>query len=207
MNPTKRKILDTAERLFAEYGYSATSLRHIIAEARVNLASIHYHFGTKMELLEQVLLRKAVPMNERRLMLLDRFESEASPRPAPVEKILEAFVDPVILTEKSPDFVKLLGRMYAEGIMPQMAQRHFQPMINRFLSALRRALPELREEELLWRMYFAAGALAHVLTARPEALPGTRRESPSVLSRMLIEFLSNGFRGPAALKKGMEVNP
>ena len=47
MIDTKQKILDAAEQLIAEQGYAATSLRQIIAEAGVNLASIHYHFGSK----------------------------------------------------------------------------------------------------------------------------------------------------------------
>ena len=59
MNDTKQKILDAAERLFGENGYAATSLRHIISEAKVNLAAIHYHFGSKQDLLDQVILRKA----------------------------------------------------------------------------------------------------------------------------------------------------
>jgi len=37
MTDTKQKILDTAERLFGDQGYAATSLRHIIADAGVNL--------------------------------------------------------------------------------------------------------------------------------------------------------------------------
>ena len=47
MNDTKERILDTAERLFAQQGYAATSLRGIIAEAGVNLAAVHYHFHSK----------------------------------------------------------------------------------------------------------------------------------------------------------------
>ena len=140
MNDTKQKILDTAERLFADHGYSATSLRHIIAEAGVNLAAIHYHFGSKQDLLDQLILRKAGPMNERRLKLLDQFIGEAAPAPPTVEKIMEALIVPAVLMEKSPEFVKLTGRMLAEGLMPEVAQRHFLPMITRFMAALHDAL-------------------------------------------------------------------
>ena len=42
---TKEKILNAAEKLFAEHGIEAVSLRSIISEADVNLAAIHYHFG------------------------------------------------------------------------------------------------------------------------------------------------------------------
>jgi AcrR family transcriptional regulator len=207
MNETKLKILDTAERLFGENGYAVTSLRHIISEAQVNLAAIHYHFGSKQDLLDQVILRKAGPMNERRLKLLDQFEAEAAPIPISIERILEAFISPAILIEKSPEFLKLMGRVHAEGLMPEIAKKHFQPMITRFLSALCRARPEMPERELLWRAHFAIGAMAHALTARPEIMPEAGPESPLVLSRMLVSFLSYGFHSPATLEKEIEVNP
>ena len=44
---TKTRILDTAERLFAQKGFDAVSLRNIIASAQVNLAAVHYHFDRK----------------------------------------------------------------------------------------------------------------------------------------------------------------
>ena len=59
--------------------------------------------------------------------------------------------------------------------MPEIAQRHFQPLISRFLSALRRALPGMSRKELLWKAHFAIGAMAHTLTARPAMFPGTDR--------------------------------
>jgi len=77
MIDTKQKILDTAENLFGAKGYDATSLRHIITEAGVNLAAIHYHFGSKEELLDQLIVRRAGPVNEKRIALLDQIEAEA----------------------------------------------------------------------------------------------------------------------------------
>jgi AcrR family transcriptional regulator len=72
MNDTKTKLLDAAERLIGEHGYAATSLRQIISEAHANLASVHYHFGSKDELLDAVVMRRAAPVNDQRLALLDR---------------------------------------------------------------------------------------------------------------------------------------
>ena len=46
---TKLKILDAAEELFAQSGFSETSLRQITNKAEVNLASVNYHFGSKKE--------------------------------------------------------------------------------------------------------------------------------------------------------------
>ncbi len=207
MNETKQRILDSAELLFGENGYAATSLRHIIAEANVNLAAIHYHFGSKQGLLDQVILRKVGPVNERRLALLDRFEAESAPDPVPVEKIAEAFITPVFEIQRSSAFIKFMGRIHSEGLMPEVAQKHFQPMIARFMSALCRALPGMPQEELLWKAHFAIGAMAHALTARPETTPGVSQIAPSRLSAMLVAFLSSGFRAPAVAEKEIEVIP
>jgi len=54
---TKTRILDAAEKLFAERGFSETSLRLITSKAEVNLASVNYHFGSKKELIRAVLAR------------------------------------------------------------------------------------------------------------------------------------------------------
>jgi AcrR family transcriptional regulator len=206
MTDTKSKILDTAERLFGEIGYASTSMRHIISEAKVNLAAIHYHFGSKQSLLDQVIMRKAGPVNERRLKLLEQFEAESAPDVPSIEKILVAFIAPAILLDKSPEFVKLMGRVHAEGLMPEIAQRNFQPMIARFFTVLRRAMPDMPEKEFFWKAHFAIGALAHALTTRPNMFPENGQESAWGISRMLVAFISGGFRAPAGLEKEIEVN-
>src|SRR6202453_4257737 len=109
MIDTKQKLLDAAERLFSQQGYGAVSLRQIIAEAEVNLAAIHYHFGSKQELLDEVILRKAGPVNRERLARLDRLE--AAPGAPRVEQVLEAFLMPMAeAAGQNPEFCKLMGR-------------------------------------------------------------------------------------------------
>jgi AcrR family transcriptional regulator len=197
MIDTKTRILDTAERLFSEQGYAATSLRLVIAKARVNLAAIHYHFGSKEELIEQVVMRKIGPVNIQRLQLLDRFEAEAGKKPLPVEKVLEAFLLPAFMARKrSPNFVKLMGRLYGEGIMPKIAESHFGPMMSRFRAAFAKALPDLPELEQAWRIHFMIGAMAHMLRKPPDEIRQNEQEPPERLVRRLIAFLSAGFRAP-----------
>ncbi len=198
MIDTKTRSLDTAERLFGEQGYAATSLRQVIAKARVNLAAIHYHFGSKEDLIEQIIARKVGPVNQRRLQLLDQYEAEAGKRPLPVEKVLEALLMPAFTVPKrSPDFTKLMGRLYGEGLMPRIAQPHFEPVIQRFRAAFEKSLPELPERDRAWRMHFMIGAMAHMLMKPPDELHDTGHETPERLVRRLIVFLSAGFRAPA----------
>jgi len=201
---TKQKILDTAERLFGEQGYDATSLRHIIAEAGVNLAAVHYHFGSKEELLDEVVVRRAGPVNEARIAMLDRLE--AAEGPPVVEKVLEAFLLPTAeAANRHPQFVKLMGRILAEGLMPAILEKHFQVAGGRFLGALRKALPDLPRDELLWRVHFMFGAMAHTMCRAPVfpkmvGEPGDFDEPGDFQTRMerLVTFLSAGFRAPVA---------
>src|SRR4051794_22896280 len=149
MSDTKEKILDTAERLFAERGYAATSLRQVIAAAKVNTAAVHYHFGTKEDLLDAVVLRKVAPVNAARMAWLERVEAEAGKGPLKVEHVLESFFLPTAETaQRNPEFVRLMGRMLTEGMMPSLVEKHFHGTAMRFVTALRRAIPDLAQEEL-----------------------------------------------------------
>src|SRR5882724_9208110 len=108
MTDTKQKILDTAERLFGEQGYAATSLRQVIAAAEVNVAAVHYHFGSKEDLLDAVVARKAGPVDVARIERLGQVEAAAGP--LEVEKILEAFLLPTAeMAQHNPTFVRLMG--------------------------------------------------------------------------------------------------
>jgi AcrR family transcriptional regulator len=60
----KTQILDTAEELFADNGYAATSIRHIADNAGVNPALVHYYFGNKKALLQKVMERSLEPLGQ-----------------------------------------------------------------------------------------------------------------------------------------------
>ena len=52
---TRRHILETAVRLFAEHGYADTTSKMICKEAGVNIAAVNYHFGSRDDLYRAVL--------------------------------------------------------------------------------------------------------------------------------------------------------
>jgi AcrR family transcriptional regulator len=202
MIDTKQRILDTAERLFGERGYDAISLRHIIGDAGVNLAAVHYHFGSKEDLLDQVILRKVGPVNEARLALLDQAEQEASGAPVPVERILRAFLIPTTeVARRNPEFAKVMGRVVAEGHIERIAAQHFRPMIDRFVTALQRSLTPLSPEELGWRVYFMFGAISRALCGEPQIwLTGDGADFADRIE-MLIAFLGGAFQSQPASRQ------
>jgi len=58
----RRSILSAAEQLFAQKGYAAVSVKEIADSVNVNPAMIHYYFGSKRRLLEQVLEQALEPL-------------------------------------------------------------------------------------------------------------------------------------------------
>jgi AcrR family transcriptional regulator len=196
MIDTRQKILDSAEQLIAEQGYTATSLRQIIGSAGVNLAAIHYHFGSKDQLLYQLVMRKAGPVNEKRVELLDRYAAESGGAPLSIEQILDAFFAPMVETaDENPQFVRVMGRIVVEGLLPSILQNAFQPMFGRFVAALRQATPELSDEEFQWRIHFMLGVMAHTMVGAPGGNFGER------IGR-LVRFLAGGFRAAEGQKCG-----
>ncbi|MBI1786091.1 MAG: TetR/AcrR family transcriptional regulator [Acidobacteria bacterium] len=202
---TKQRILDTAERLFAEQGLAATSLREIIGQAQVNLAAIHYHFGSKEDLIEAVVLRRVEPVNRERLAMLDACEAAAADRALPIEGVIEAFIVPTLRVATDParggrPFVRLMGRLHTEStdLIALLFQKHFGVVIRRFAAAAVRAVPEAPREEIFWRMYFAVGAMAHTLVCTEEikAISGGLCDTSDMdgMARRMIRFLAAGFR-------------
>jgi AcrR family transcriptional regulator len=198
MNDTRDKLLQTAERLFSEQGFDATSLRQIIAEAGVNLAAIHYHFGSKEELLDEVVMRGAKRVNEERLAELDRVEADAGAGRPELERVLGAFLLPMARAAgENPQFARLMGRIHGERLLLPVVQRNFKPLIGRFLTTIRKALPELPEEEFLWRVHFMIGAMAHTMCGSPDFTQVSDASGFETRIEHLIRFLTGGFRAPA----------
>ena len=207
---TKQKILDAAEGLFMEHGYEATSLRQITAGAGVNLAAVHYHFGSKEELFQAVLTRRLDPMNQERVALLTRFEGDAAPAPLPCEKILTAMFVPALKLARDPErggtnFLRLLGRAYADPapFIRQFLSDQYAVMIARFKAAFGRALPQLPKKELSWRLHFVMGALSYTLAGTDvlkliAALAPGESVNDELLLRRLVPFLIAGLKAPLA---------
>ena len=205
---TKERILDAAESLFMTHGFEATSLRAITASADVNLAAVHYHFGSKEELFQAVLARRLDPMNRKRLELLSRLEAQCAPAPLPCERILTAFLIPALSLARDPkrggkDFLRLLGRAYADPapFIRQFLSEQYGETIARFKAAFARALPHLPARELSWRLHFIMGALSYTL-AGTDALKLIAELNPhatandDVLLRRLAPFLLAGLTAP-----------
>src|SRR5213594_506336 len=176
---TRSRILDVAEELFGEQGLDRVSIRDITRKAKVNLAAINYHFGSKEDLVVAVFERRVVPVNEARLAALDLVEKSAGKRIPKLEAILEAFICPALQASLKASrggtaFSKLFGRCLSEPSpeVEALLKKQFEPLVERMNAALMRALPQLSRSEIFWRMKFTFGALHHWLLTKDKFLPG-----------------------------------
>lgn len=196
---TKDRILDVAERLFAEKGLDGTSTREITDAAGANLASVNYYFGSKEGLISAVFHRHFGPLNEERLAMLDSVERAAGNGPPVLEAVLEAFIRPAVTREHNSRFMLLMGRCMSEPAkyVETHIRPHFESMMRRFDASLARALPDLSPDEIFWRMIFTIGALHHVVPIWSKVtLP---RESVQIhdaegIIRRLISYAAAGMR-------------
>jgi AcrR family transcriptional regulator len=91
---TQEKLINTAERLFAEHGFDGVTFKQITTEAgQRNASALQYHFGTKQALVRAIVLRRTGPIDARRCALIDALESEG--RSNDLRAIVDAMVRPL----------------------------------------------------------------------------------------------------------------
>jgi len=182
---TRTKILQTAEKLFAERGIDQTSIRLInqLAEQR-NSSATQYHFGDKPGLIAALFDYRMEPINAHRLQMLR--DLEASGQPDDLRSMVEVIVIPLAenLNQNSsayyyiPVVSQVIGhpgyyeiaktrRIHGTGlnqlikrmkaILPALPQELF---VQRFGMALRQVFNELSDYQRLYLM--------HPRRARPE---------------------------------------
>jgi AcrR family transcriptional regulator len=202
---TKHKILDAAQYLFAREGFKGTSLREITGMAGVNIAAINYHFGSKEALLKAVLERKLIPLNEIRIDRLKSVTDTARKQgTAPeVRDLLLAFIEPTFqFKDTSPDasdFIVLVGRAFydPDDTVRKAFIQLVWPLYELIVDVFRKALPQLPEQVLLWRLHFLFGSLSHVVLLCGSTFHADLEEFPlatdtKTVLEILIPFMTAG---------------
>ncbi|CAN5407593.1 TetR family transcriptional regulator [soil metagenome] len=128
MKDKREQILDTAEELFAEFGYEGTTVRDLAAKANVNVAMISYYFGSKEKLMETLIEDRSGYMRSR---LVSLNESDMDPFQR-IEVLIEYYVERLFTMNRFHRIlyreISLQQRSQFNEVISKLMMRNFNEM-------------------------------------------------------------------------------
>jgi len=200
---TRERILDSAERLFAERGFGA-SIRDITSAAGANIAAVNYYFRSKDELYRESVQRLMRIHRERRLAVIRGVMSGSKVR---TEDLLRSFAGAVVQPEAHGETGRILMRLMHREITephlpPDMGFKEvMRPVEGALVEALTRLEPGLDPKEAAWCVQSFVAQLLwanQVVTLFHD--PEHRDKVPFSVQDMLdhiVRFTASGIRAAA----------
>jgi AcrR family transcriptional regulator len=204
------QILDAAEFLFARHGLYGVALKDVAQRIGVHHTLINYYFDDKRKLFDAVFARRAVITSERRMRLLDEYDTATGGKPS-VEGALRVFLDSDLdLYIEGGEGWRNYGALGAQVANTpewgaEMMDQHFDPVVLRLIGLLKKALPDCVEEDIFWGYHFVTGALMLTLaqTGRIDKLSGGLCKSSDYVAvkERMATFMAAGFLAVCARRK------
>lgn len=196
------QILDAAELLFSKHGLYGVTLKDVAKHIGVHHTLINYYFDDKKALFDRVFARRAVVTSERRMRMLDEYETASGDAPT-VEGALRAFLDTDLdlYIEGGEGWKNYAALASQVANTPEwgaaMMDEHFDPVVLRLVGILKKALPDASEADIFWGYHFVTGALMLTLarTGRIDKLSGgmCRSEDFAAVKQRMSTFMAGGF--------------
>jgi AcrR family transcriptional regulator len=201
---TKTHILNVAEGLFALNGFQRTTIEQLACEAKVNLAAVNYHFGSKRALVERVIKRRLPRISQLSMEELQKIRKTTIQKACQpdIKEVLRAFIEPALTLNETiqngRSFLLIASRgLYeSDDTIRDIFTRHLKPNFQLFLELMRDALPNVSERVLLWRIHFTIGSLTHTMhlcgfqSTAPDIFPPI--ENAKYVVNQLLSFLACG---------------
>ena len=173
MDDTKSRILRATEDLVFDRGMETVSLRAIAREARVNVAAINYHFGSKDNLILEIFARTIASFEKIRDELFREIRKKNGSDQLTVRDLVRGYYTPWIRSKaKHPDSLKHLFRFFASrnNGSKSLYEKAIQEMANNgyeeFSQAIFALLPDIELGVLKERINLAVAlAATHVMNA------------------------------------------
>jgi AcrR family transcriptional regulator len=198
---TLEQILDAAEYLFSKNGLHGVTLRDVALRVGVHTTLLHYYFEDKRSLFEAVFARRAGVTSGRRMEALSAYEAAAGDN-ATVEGALHAFLDTDLDLyieggEAWMNYAAFGARVSTTPEGAALMDVHFDPVVLKLISILKRALPDYADEDIFWGYHFVTGALMNTLgrTGRIDRLSGglCKSDDFQAVKLRMAKFMAAGF--------------
>jgi AcrR family transcriptional regulator len=165
---TRERIMKAAERLFAERGYDATSIRAIVAKARVNQAAINYHFDGKDGLYREVLRLAFGALTEQQLEHAD--EMKAMSREAALAEFIRRQLRPLLGRDEYSRHMRILNweTVRPTAVFRKLLSEEAAPFMGLAVELVRRFQPEADQRTLTAAAVWLVGQCSVFLRNREQ---------------------------------------
>jgi AcrR family transcriptional regulator len=165
---TRERIVKAAERLFAERGYDATSIRAIVAKARVNQAAINYHFDGKDGLYREVLRAAFRALTEQQLEHAD--EMKAMSREAALAEFIRRQLRPLLGRDEYSRHMRILNweTVRPTAVFRKLLSEEAAPFMGLAVELVRRFQPEADQRTLVAAAVWLLGQCSVFLRNREQ---------------------------------------
>jgi AcrR family transcriptional regulator len=203
---TRDRLVEAAERLFAQGGFAMTSVRDITAAAGCNVAAVNYHFGSKLNLYQEVFRRRLAAMRQQRVASI-RDTMARTGNPATLEQLIEAFAGAFLASlmdqRRGHHLIELISRELLDPKLPHelFLSEVVEPVHGELARAMMAAAPGLRPGAARVCVISIVGQLLQVAQRlrRAERSAGWEAELPPVpaIVDQIARFSAAGVRACA----------
>ena len=146
---TRDRILKAAQRLFAERGYEATSVRAIVAKARVNQAAINYHFAGKDGLYREVLRAAFRALTQHQLVHAE--EAKAMSREKALAEFVRDQLRPLLARDEISRHIRIFNweAVRPTAVFRKLMSEEAAPFMGLAVDLVRRFLPKADQRTLM----------------------------------------------------------
>jgi AcrR family transcriptional regulator len=165
---TRERIMKAAERLFAERGYDDTSIRAIVAKARVNQAAINYHFDGKEGLYREVLRVAFRALTEHQLARAQ--EAKAMSREDALSEFIRRQLRPLMARDELSRHMRIFNweTVRPTAVFRSLVSEEAAPFMGVAADLMHRFLPEADRATLMVAAIWLIGQCSVFLRNREQ---------------------------------------
>ena len=158
---TPIRILEAADKLFSQIGFDGVSVNDVAVEARVNKASVFYHFGNKEALFEQVLSNYHTAHQN----ALEQAFSDGGTKRERLHKVIDAYINFISENRRYPTLVQ--GLLTASNDRSAFVKRGLAPLQTWIEEALSDDIPNMGPTSARHFFITVTGAVMNYFTYGP----------------------------------------
>jgi len=205
---TKQNLILAALELFAEQGVDAVSMRTINAAAGArNASAVHYHFGSKLGIIEAIITFIKEELDAHRLPALEALEGRTAAGDIPsTREIMWAALKPYDALNRTPEYgrsaIRFLARLQTDMNAETQAALNRDPhgIAQRFDKLLAEALPQLpadvRRTRYLYCWTLMVQSFAGTGSWRDTAFGNLRAPTGDAALMRFFDYLVGGLEAP-----------